>query len=92
MALDLLIPFLILIILVIYLIYTRNRHEQQIVSLYEKKFEEWKDNSDISKKEQPSCKELVGLVYKQDHKIQIELLDDSAHRLLEKGKFNIKVK
>lgn len=93
MELDLLIPFLILIILVVYLIYTRGSHEKEIVSLYEKKFEEWKENSTTTTQEQQApCKELVGLVYKQEYKIEIELLDDSAKRLLENGKFKIKAK
>lgn len=92
MSLDLLAPFLILIILVVYLIYTRNSHEKELVSLYEKKFEEWKENSTVTTSEKTSCKELVGLVYKQDYKIEIELLDDSAQRLLENGKFKIKAK
>jgi len=44
---DLLIPFGILLILVIYLIYSRNNFEKNITNLYEKKFEEWKKHSTI---------------------------------------------
>ena len=40
MGLDLLIPFGILLVLVIYLIYTRSKFEKDVVQLYEKKFEE----------------------------------------------------
>ena len=88
MALDLLIPFGILLILVVYLIYSRNNFEKDIVSLYEEKFEEWKKHS-IKKKEKTSQKELVGLVFKTDYKVNIELLDESVESILSRGKFEI---
>lgn len=88
MSLDLLIPFAILLILVIYLIYTRNGFEKNIVSLYEKKFDEWKKHSTIDK-EQTSHKELVGLVYKKDYKLSIELIDKSVESQLSRGKFEV---
>ena len=88
MALDLLIPFGILLILVVYLIFTRNNFEKNIVSLYEEKFEEWKKNS-IKEKEKTSQKELVGLVFKTDYKVNIELLDESVESILSRGKFEI---
>ena len=47
MSLDLLIPFGILLIMVIYLIYSRNSFEKDIGSLYEKKFDELKKHSTI---------------------------------------------
>ena len=88
MTLDLLIPFGILLILVVYLIFTRNNFEKDIVSLYEEKFEEWKKHS-IKKKEKTSQKELVGLVFKTDYKVNIELLDESVESILSRGKFEI---
>lgn len=48
MSLDLLIPFGILLILVIYLIYTRTKFEKNIVTLYEDKFDNWKKNSFVN--------------------------------------------
>lgn len=92
MSLDLLVPFLILIFLVIYLIFTRNKFEKEISTLYGKKFEQWKESSTLTTSQQQECKELVGLVYKQGYKVSIELLDTSAKKSLEKGNFNIKVK
>ena len=93
MSLDLLIPFGILIVLVVYLIYTRSKFENDIVGLYEKKFDEWKENSDIKKSsEEKVCKELVGLVYKEGYNIRIELLDDSVNSQMQRGKFSIKEK
>lgn len=92
MGLDLLIPFGILLVLVVYLIYTRSKFEKNIVNLYEKKFEEWKKNSDSSVKEKKVCKELVGLVYKEEYNINIELLNDSVKSQIERGKFSIKDK
>lgn len=88
MSLDLLIPFGILLIMVIYLIYSRNNFEKDIVSLYEKKLDEWKKHSTIEK-EKTSHKELVGLVFKTDYKINIELLDESVESTLKRGKFEV---
>ena len=88
MSLDLLIPFGILLILVIYLIFTRNNFEKNIVALYEEKFDEWKKHSTIEK-EKTSHKELVGLVFKTDYKINIELLDKNVESQLKRGKFEV---
>ena len=93
MSLDLLIPFGILLVLVVYLIYSRTMFEKDIVSLYEKKFETWKENSEDTKASQKKeCKELVGLVFKEGYKINIELLNGDARSQLERGKFEIKDK
>ena len=88
MSLDLLIPFGILLILVIYLIYTRTKFEKNIVALYEDKFDNWKKNSFVNIEKQ-SHKELVGLIFRKDDKINIELLDENAQYLIRKGKFEI---
>ncbi|QKF65851.1 hypothetical protein AVENP_0271 [Arcobacter venerupis] len=88
MGLDLLIPFGILLIMVIYLIYSRNNFEKDITKLYEEKFDEWKKHSTIEK-EKTSHKELVGLVYKTDYKINIELLDATVESALKRGKFEV---
>ena len=88
MALDLLIPFGILLILVIYLMYSRNNFEKDITKLYEEKFEEWKKHSTIEE-EKTSHKELVGLVFKTNYKINIELLDKNIESQLKRGKFEV---
>ncbi|WP_418179430.1 hypothetical protein ACNSOO_01220 [Aliarcobacter lanthieri] len=88
MELDLLIPFGILIVLVIYLIYTRTKFEKDIVNLYDKKFEEWKEQNPTTN-EVKSHKEFVGLVFKEDYKISIELIDKSIEDRLRRGKFDI---
>lgn len=93
MELDLFIPFAILIVLVVYLIYSRSRFEKEIVNLYEKKFDEWKENSEVTtSNEKKVCKELVGLVYKEEYNVSIELLDNSVNSALQRGKFSIKDK
>ncbi len=86
--LDILIPFAILLILVVYLIYTRNKFEKDIVRLYEEKFEQWKENTDY-KKEEKTSKDLVGFVFKEGYKLKIELLDEKIKDTLEKSKFTI---
>lgn len=92
MTLDLLIPFGILLVLVVYLIYTRNKFEKDILTLYEKKFEEWKQSSTHLEKNNKKCKELVGLVFKEEYNVTIELFDESAKSQITRGKFNIKDK
>lgn len=93
MSLDLLLPFGILIALVVYLIYSRNKFESSIVELYEKKFDEWKDSAEATEKEEKRvCKELVGLVYKEEYNITIEVLDDRVSERLQRGKFSVKGK
>ena len=93
MSLDLLIPFGILIVLVIYLIYSRSKFEKNVVDIYEEKFEQWKENNQESKKEEKRvCKELVGLVFKEEYNVSIELLDNSINDRLKRGKFSIKDK
>lgn len=89
MSLDLLIPFSILLVLVIYLIYSRNQFEQKMLSLYEEKFEAWKKHTTVNK-EKTVSKELVGLIFKENDKINIELRNHSVKRRIEQGKFDIK--
>ncbi|QKJ27960.1 hypothetical protein [Aliarcobacter cibarius] len=89
MPLDLLIPFGILLILVVYLIYSRTKFEKSIVKLYEEKFEDWKKHTPIST-ETVVHKELVGLVFKEDYKLTVELFDKSVEDRLKRTKFDTK--
>ncbi len=89
MGLDMLVPFGILLALVVYLIFTRSKFEKEVVDVYEKKFDEWKEFSTATTKEVEPSKVLVGLVYKTGYKVSIELLDESPKAQLEKGKFEI---
>lgn len=89
MGYDMLIPFGILLALVIYLIYTRNSFEKNMVSLYESKFEEWKKHINVAEDKEPT-KELLGLVFKKGYKIEIELLNEDIKSNLERGKFEIR--
>lgn len=91
MTYDLLIPFGILLIMVIYFIYSRTKFEKDIVSAYEEKYKEWKKHATTETKKE-SCKELVGLVFKKDAKIDIEVFDERIKDRLDRGKFNTKVK
>ncbi|AXH13870.1 hypothetical protein CP985_08065 [Malaciobacter mytili LMG 24559] len=89
MTLDLLIPFLILIILVIYLIYTRSSFEKNILTSYEEKFQEWKKHNPTTEKLEEH-KELVGLIFKKGYKVEVELFNEEITSHLQKGKFSIK--
>jgi hypothetical protein len=88
---DMMIPFIMLLIVTIALLLERKHHEDKIVDIYEKKFDEWKEHaSDGEVKEQEPCKELVGLVYMQGLKVSIEPLDKKVVDPLERKKFTIK--
>lgn len=93
MSLDLLIPFGILLVLVVFLIATRTKFEKQLIKDYEAKFENWKVHAKPQEKEvQKTKKELVGLVFKKDGKIDIELFDELTNDRIQKGKFNSKIR
>lgn len=92
MTLDILIPFLILLVLVIYLIYTRTKFEKEMLQTYEEKFENWKKTSAPIEEKKESKRELVGLVFKKDGKIDMELFDDYSKSLVERNKFTTKIR
>ncbi len=92
MSLDLLLPFGFLFVLVIYFMYTRGKFEKEILQIYDKKFEQWKKTTDFKKNQEKPCKELVGLVYKENYTLSIELLDNKVLDALEKNRFQIKEK
>lgn len=89
MSLDLLIPFGILLALVVYLIYSRTIYEKEVVSVYEDKFEQWKEHTDLRKPEVPA-KELIGLLYRTKHKYEIEVLKDENIDRVNIAKISIK--
>lgn len=93
MSLDLLIPFGILLALVVYLIATRTKFEKETIKDFEQKFENWKVHAKPENKEiQETKRELVGLVFKKNGKIDIELFDEFTNSRIQKGKFNSKIR
>ncbi|WP_419770751.1 MAG: hypothetical protein ACNI3C_02920 [Candidatus Marinarcus sp.] len=89
MNLDLLLPFGIIVALVVYLIFSRNKFEKSVLDIYEAKFEEWKKHNS-SNSSPVISKELVGLIFKENGKINIELINKEIKSKIEKGKFEIK--
>ena len=87
---DMMIPFIMLLMITIALVLERKFQEEKIHEIYEDKFENWKKHNNQSNEVQ--CKELVGLVYLEDYKLEIELLDDKALSPLERKKYTIKQK
>jgi hypothetical protein len=87
---DMMIPFVMLLIVTIALILERKYHENDIVNIYEKKFQQWKKHT--PNKEVKRCKELVGLVFMENNKLDIEVLDNKILDKLERKKYNIKTK
>ncbi|WP_428026227.1 hypothetical protein [Arcobacter sp.] len=65
--------------------------EKQTIKEYEEKFENWKVHAKPEEKKE-SKKELVGLVFKKDGKIDIELFDEFSNDRIQKGKFNSKIR
>ncbi|RXJ97043.1 hypothetical protein CRU94_02715 [Arcobacter sp. AHV-9/2010] len=90
MSLDLLLPFGFLIGLTIYLIYSRDRFEKNIITIYENKLKEWKKHSSSDEKKVEKSKEFVALVFKKDYKFYIEYFDKSIEDSLKRAKFEIK--
>jgi len=86
---DMTVPFIMLLILTIALVLERKHQEDKIVEIYEDKFEEWKKHTSLEKKEK-SCKELVGLVFLEDSKLEIQALDKKIVDRLERKKYTIK--
>ncbi|WP_066170363.1 hypothetical protein [Arcobacter porcinus] len=89
MGIDMLIPFGILIVITIYLIYSRTKFEKDIVNIYEEKFEEWKKHN-LSKDNEIEKKELVGLIFKEKYKLSCELFEEEIEDRLRSAKFEIK--
>ncbi len=86
---DMMIPFIMLLFVTIALILERKYHEDKIIGIYEDKFENWKTHTSKNTQE-TKCKELVGLVFSEDNKLNIELLNPKVQDRLERKKFNIK--
>ena len=88
---SMMIPFIMLLIVTIALVLERRFHEEKIVDIYEDKFEQWKKHS-TSGEEQAKPKELVALVFLENEKLNIELLDNKVLDRLERKKYSIKQK
>jgi hypothetical protein len=88
---NMLIPFIMLLIVTIALVLERRFHEEKIVNIYEEKFEQWKEHATLDENKQKT-KELVGLLFLEDEKLNIELLDDKVLDRLERKKYFIKQK
>jgi len=86
---DMMIPFIMLMIVTIALILERKFQEEKIVEIYEKKFENWKEHTPTVKNGK-KCKELVGLVFLEEDKLNIEVLDKKVIDRLERKSYNIK--
>jgi len=87
---DMTVPFIMLLILTIALVLERKHQEDKIVEIYEDKFEEWKKHSNEEKQDK-TCKELVGLVFEEDSKLSIQVLDKKVIDRLERKKYTIKI-
>ena len=88
---DMMIPFIMLLIITIALMLERKYYEETIRKEYDKNFENWKKHASCDTvKTKQKCKRLVGLVFEEDYKLTIEVLDQDIVSKLEKNKYNIK--
>ena len=85
-----LIPFIMLLIVTIALILERKFQEDKINEIYEVKFENWKKHQKYDAA--PPSKELVGLIYLKEYKLEIDILDDRATDPLTRKQYSIKNK
>jgi|GEM_PF-580340 len=88
---SMMIPFIMLLIVTIALVLERRFHEEKIVNIYEDKFEQWKEHATLDEN-QPKPKELVGLLFLENEKLHIEVLDNKVIDRLERKKYSIKQK
>ena len=87
---DMTIPFIMLLIITIALFLERKYHEETIRKEFEDEYDNIKKyNSENSGEKK--CKELVGLVFLEDSKLNIEVLDKKVVDRLERKKYNIKI-
>ncbi|MEA2017376.1 MAG: hypothetical protein U9N59_02915 [Campylobacterota bacterium] len=86
---DMMIPFIMLLIVTIALILERKFQEDKIVEIYEKKLENWKEHTPTVENKK-KCKELVGLLFLEDEKLNIEVLDKKIIDKLDRKKYTIK--
>lgn len=86
---DLTIPFIILLLVVIFLLINRSRFESVVKKQFEEELEKYKL---LEKKEviKPKSKELKGLVFEVDGKVSIEIFDETTKSKIERSKFEIK--
>jgi hypothetical protein len=88
---SMMIPFIMLLIVTIALVLERRFHEEKIVNIYEDKFDQWKQHATLDET-QEKPKELVGLLFLENEKLNIELLDNKVLDRLERKKYSIKQK
>ena len=86
---DMTIPFIMLLIITIALFLERKYHEETIRKEFEEDYKNVKNFNSINNEEK-KCKELVGLVFLEDSKLNIEVLDKKIVDRLERKKYNIK--
>lgn len=86
---GMMIPFIMLLIITIALILERKHQEDKIVDIYEKKLQEWKEHSTHNENKPKKCKELVGLVFKEDTNLIIETFDNQTTDKIERKKYTI---
>ena len=86
---NMMIPFIMLLIMTIALILERRFQEEKIAEIYEKKFENWKEHNPTTQNKK-KCKELVGLVFLENDKLNIKVLDKKIIDTLEKKEYTFK--
>jgi hypothetical protein len=86
---DLTIPFIILLLIVIFLLINRSRFESDVKKQFEEELEKYK-NLETKQSIQPKSKDLKGLVFETEGKVTVEVFDDTTKSKIERSKFELK--
>lgn len=78
---PILVPFVTLVLLSIYLLYQRNKFEQETYEMFENKLEDWKQTTlkeEATKLQPIDEKKPCGIVYKQNDQLVVEFFENSG--------------
>ena len=77
--------------MIIYLIYSRTKFEEDILITYEKKYEDWKKNSSNIKKEDiiEDNQKIVGFIIRSRYKLRLKVFDKSSYNMIQRDKYDL---
>ena len=89
---GLVVPFVALLLLCVYLIYSRNKFEDNVLEIYEEKLENWK-NCDLEKSvPQQHTQKIVAIVWQHGDDFVAEFFDENAKEIAKNKNIAIKGK
>lgn len=89
---GLVVPFVSLLLLCVYLIYSRNKFEDNVVEIYEEKLENWKNCEQEKTTPQQQTQKVVALVWQNGDNFVAEFFDENAKEIAKAKNIEIKGK